>query len=245
MTENVLFIALILISALMLVVFLGEDLRQGARRTRNEKYARWTDWESHLLRKRSAGRTEEDRKRAHEEGKYREILAELSGQRETRAQELPPEQEERQKLLKILLRRTKKEAEASGVSFFYQFQNSPEKFPGEELFQNMTIREEISLVTNLLDNAVEAAGQAEDPRRRKVELLLDRRKLQVQNGKRRDLHPGRNEFATTKSDKDAHGFGTKIVREIAERHRILLSCEEEDGWFLIRAEKRREEEQGA
>lgn len=76
-----------------------------------------------------------------------------------------------------------------------------------------------ALLGNALDNAAEAAAQAED-KRVTLRLRADRGMLmlRVENSfaAAPTLHSG--DFATTKADADAHGFGIRGMREIASRY---------------------------
>lgn len=76
-----------------------------------------------------------------------------------------------------------------------------------------------ALLGNALDNAAEAAAQAKD-KRVTLRLRADRGMLmlRVENSfaAAPTLHSGN--FATTKADVDAHGFGIRGMREIASRY---------------------------
>ncbi|MCD7753379.1 MAG: GHKL domain-containing protein [Clostridiales bacterium] len=93
-----------------------------------------------------------------------------------------------------------------------------------------------SLLSNLMDNAIEAAAQsgAESPT---VRVLIrpqqDYLFLRVTNPVRTDLPPRRVlSLHTTKEDQKLHGYGTKIIRNVAERYQGSVKFDLRDGIFL-------------
>lgn len=76
-----------------------------------------------------------------------------------------------------------------------------------------------ALLGNALDNAAEAAVQAED-KRVTLRLRADRGMLmlRVENSFAAAPTPHSGDFSTTKVDADAHGFGIRGMREIASRY---------------------------
>lgn len=84
----------------------------------------------------------------------------------------------------------------------------------------------MSLIVNLLDNAMEAASKCEDENRwvflgsrvAKGQLIL-----QVKNGKLADERPMETGMATTKSDSENHGFGTKVISRIVKEQKGYLN----------------------
>ena len=88
-----------------------------------------------------------------------------------------------------------------------------------------------ALLGNALDNAMEAAVQAED---KTVSVRCRVRKglfmLQVENALGAEVAP---DLATTKADKAAHGLGLPGMREIAERYRGTLEARAGAGEFEL------------
>lgn len=88
-----------------------------------------------------------------------------------------------------------------------------------------------ALLGNALDNAMEAAQQAED---KTVTLRCRTEKglfmLRVENAYAGELSP---DLATTKADKTAHGFGLAGMREIAERLGGSLETRANGGRFQL------------
>lgn len=88
-----------------------------------------------------------------------------------------------------------------------------------------------ALLGNALDNAMEAAAQAEDKEitvRCRVEKGLFM--LRVENAVGGEIRP---DLATTKADRSAHGFGLSGMREIAERCGGSLETRAEGGRFQL------------
>ena len=88
-----------------------------------------------------------------------------------------------------------------------------------------------ALLGNALDNAMEAAEQAEDKSvtlRCRVEKGLFM--LRLENAYAGNLPPG---LSTTKADKASHGFGLAGMREIAERLGGSLEVRAADGRFQL------------
>lgn len=93
---------------------------------------------------------------------------------------------------------------------------------------------------NALDNAIEAASGLADPARRTVTLVVRRAmgcaSVHVENfyeGARRFLADGTPQ--TTKGDKANHGFGTRSMRQIAERYGGSFAAAAEDGTYRVDA----------
>lgn len=89
-----------------------------------------------------------------------------------------------------------------------------------------------AILGNLLDNALEAASTAPEPRRflrltiRRIHAMLV---IKVENGT--DRPPPGEDLQTTKADKTMHGWGLKSVRTAAERYDGTLSTSYQDGVF--------------
>lgn len=77
-----------------------------------------------------------------------------------------------------------------------------------------------ALLTNLLDNAVEAAAQSKE---KKISLVIEKQnefleKLTVANSCDSAPQENAGKPLSRKADKEAHGFGTKSIRKIAEKY---------------------------
>ena len=88
-----------------------------------------------------------------------------------------------------------------------------------------------ALLGNALDNAMEAALQAED-KRITVRCRVDKGlfMLRVENAVAGEVRP---DLVTTKADKSAHGFGLPGMREIAQRCGGSLETRAEGGRFEL------------
>ena len=93
---------------------------------------------------------------------------------------------------------------------------------------------------NALDNAIEATSGLADPARRTITLVVRRAmgcaSVHVENfyeGTRRFLADGTPQ--TTKGDKANHGFGTRSMRQIAERYGGSFAATAEDGTYRVDA----------
>lgn len=96
-----------------------------------------------------------------------------------------------------------------------------------------------SLFGNALDNAIEAVRGIEEPERRLISLNVRRSGtmcvINVENSC--DVAPAFRDGlpVTTKADADSHGFGTRSMRGIVERHGGVLTFGCEDGIFHVDA----------
>ena len=92
-----------------------------------------------------------------------------------------------------------------------------------------------SVISNLLDNAIEAAEKTEKPY---IMLKIYTHGSYVNifvkntyNGKINEDYE-HNSLATTKKDIDSHGYGTRIIKEIAEKYDGNYSWKESDTFFI-------------
>lgn len=100
----------------------------------------------------------------------------------------------------------------------------------------------VSLLYNLLDNAIEAASSEESPYinfqiksqeinaydKAPTEGLNSEKKLEIliENSKKSYVKPLENNFATTKDDKSVHGRGVGIIKEIVKKYHGDISWED-------------------
>lgn len=93
---------------------------------------------------------------------------------------------------------------------------------------------------NALDNAIEAASELADPARRTITLVV-RRAMGCASVHVENFYEGARHFSadgtpqTTKSDKANHGFGTRSMRQIAERYGGSFAAAAEDGTYRVDA----------
>ena len=86
----------------------------------------------------------------------------------------------------------------------------------------------ISLLANLLDNAMEACERAGNEK----EIGLELRRngvyiiIELNNRKCAEEKPVENKFATVKQKKQGHGYGTKIIKDIVKKYDGRLQYED-------------------
>lgn len=108
-------------------------------------------------------------------------------------------------------------AKKSGIKFEFDNRWSPKQ---TIYIDNMDL---LSLIGNLLDNAIEASQKVIEKEKREIGIVLNQNKgylmIDVWNYFNKDyLRISKNGFKTTKRDKQLHGKGMEIIREITERY---------------------------
>ena len=92
-----------------------------------------------------------------------------------------------------------------------------------------------SLLGNLLDNAIEAATQAETEALRRVKLSIRRKGnlliLAVENGYAIEPVLENGVFVTTKKDKDLHAIGMRSINSVVEHYYGVVHNSYENNWF--------------
>lgn len=91
----------------------------------------------------------------------------------------------------------------------------------------------VVVLSNLLDNAIEAVGQCEDNRVIKIKFIQEKDGfvLSVHNTIKDKIEIINNEIVTTKKDKLNHGYGIKNVKAVLEKYGYSYSISCNDGWF--------------
>lgn len=120
-----------------------------------------------------------------------------------------------QPIIDALLAYKRKECDDRGIQLEVETTVFPsEGFSGEEY---------VGILGNLLDNAMEAAEKTSQPWvRLKSFTASGQWVLQVMNSKRGDAAPLEENMKTTKEDKENHGLGTKIVKQIVKKHKGVV-----------------------
>lgn len=89
------------------------------------------------------------------------------------------------------------------------------------------------LLSNLLDNAIEASASIKDPR---IEIVLSKKKdyytILVKNRIEQSVLKNNSQLKTTKIDKKWHGIGIQSIREIVHTYHGMMEYYEQDGWFI-------------
>ncbi len=87
----------------------------------------------------------------------------------------------------------------------------------------------VILISNLLDNAIEAAKQVEGEKKIEIQSILKKNIwiLSVKNSCVKDIVIRDNRIDTTKDDKEAHGFGLSNIERVTQKYagKLQLSCE--------------------
>ncbi len=94
-----------------------------------------------------------------------------------------------------------------------------------------------SLVYNLLKNAVEACEKIEDINNRKIRFEVgtynENLFMSVRNTVQSDIKTNDYNMRTTKKNKDEHGIGTNIVKDIVYKYKGRLNSACEQNWFIV------------
>ena len=99
------------------------------------------------------------------------------------------------------------------------------------------------LLSNLCDNAIEAAQDTEEKR---IELSIKKNRayleIVIKNSTNGNLLRDNPSFLTSKKEKEIHGFGMQIIQNVVERYQGSLKIDGDDGWIemsilLINEEK--------
>lgn len=117
-----------------------------------------------------------------------------------------------------------------GIQFIDEIRRLPEAGQMDEM-------DLVSILGNLLDNAIEAAKQVEDDDRFvKCESNIDRNvwRLTITNSKRSDIKISGGNMPTTKADKANHGLGTRIVRTAVGKYHGQIRFNDDKDEFAVR-----------
>ncbi len=95
-----------------------------------------------------------------------------------------------------------------------------------------------TMLSNILDNALEANLHMEEESRRSIHLSLHEKKgliiLQCENPYEGDVIMRDGLPLTRKEDKTAHGFGTRSIQAIAEKYGGVLRVNPDNGMYILR-----------
>ncbi len=95
----------------------------------------------------------------------------------------------------------------------------------------------VSLLANLLDNAIEACEKQEDERKIWIKLVMEKRQfvLSIRNTIFEPVIIENNEIPTSKEDQGKHGFGLRNVRMILDKYEGMGMMNYEEGCFSYTA----------
>ena len=115
---------------------------------------------------------------------------------------------------------------------------------GVEIVPEVLIQKELpwpaedicSLLSNLLDNAIEAARDSGAAEKKILFRMQPRQEylfIRVSNPVSPDVPEGsKQHLHTTKADKEVHGFGTRVMRRIVKKYNGSIRFEVKDGQFI-------------
>ena len=90
-----------------------------------------------------------------------------------------------------------------------------------------------NLISNLLDNAMEAARRC--PRKKRIVFLLEAAprefRLWVKNTIPASVLQKNPNLNSSKADAESHGYGTRIIQNLVKKYHGMLEYYEEDGYF--------------
>ena len=114
--------------------------------------------------------------------------------------------------------------ESRGIRFNYSLEVLPEN--------KIELSDISSVLSNLLDNAVEAAEKTEEPQ---VSVRVFFYKNYVAVIVKNTVYRTSQHYSTSKPDSENHGLGVEIVSEICQRYGGSYSGKAEGGWFTASA----------
>ncbi len=91
-----------------------------------------------------------------------------------------------------------------------------------------------ALLTNLLDNAIEASQKEDNPELR-IRIAAERgyHTIRVKNRITDSVLEKNPELSSTKKEKDLHGLGIPQIKEIVDNYNGMYDFYEEDGFFCV------------
>ena len=131
-------------------------------------------------------------------------------------------------VINIILNQKYHMAEDKGIAMIFQL-NDLSKVWLEE--QDIVI-----LISNLLDNAIEACDKSGDKIIR-LKIVLEKKEMvvSVKNTVNEPVQIGDDFIYTTKKDKRKHGFGIKNIQMVLDKYDGMGMMRYEDGWFYYTA----------
>lgn len=93
----------------------------------------------------------------------------------------------------------------------------------------------ISILTNIFDNAIEACEGLNNPWISCVVIADNEYSLhmKVENSKNSQIKLNPKHIETTKQDKELHGYGVEIIRELIEKNKGKLTIEDKGDVFSL------------
>ncbi len=107
-----------------------------------------------------------------------------------------------------------------------------------KLISFMHVKDICSIFGNALDNAIECVSQFDDEEKRLITLSMYQRNqflmIQCENYTETPLSLKENKLpATTKSDRQYHGYGLKSIQHAARKYGGSMTLHSENNWFTL------------
>lgn len=104
-------------------------------------------------------------------------------------------------------------------------------------FEKMESVDFVSLLANLLDNAIEGAEGAKDRKVPELQLTIARKRgyetILVQNSVGNSVFADNPKLQSTKADTEKHGYGVRQIKAIVEKYGGMSRFYEENGMFCV------------
>ena len=132
-------------------------------------------------------------------------------------------------ILNVVLNQKYRLAKREDISFLFYANDLSDLWLEEQ--------DAVSLLSNLLDNAIEACGKLESERKIWVKLVREKRQfvLSIRNTVSEPIDIQDDAIPTSKEDKGRHGIGLKNVRMILDKYQGMGMMRYEEGCFSYTA----------
>lgn len=129
-------------------------------------------------------------------------------------------------LVNVILDQKNVQAEANGITM-----NIDAQIPSDLPISSTDL---CALLFNLIDNSIEAGSAIKDARIDiKLNIVKNYFSIMISNSVSHKISGNYPNIATTKSDGEIHGVGTKIIKTIVEKYDGILTHESKDGTFSV------------
>lgn len=106
------------------------------------------------------------------------------------------------------------------------------------LLEHMDTMDICSIFGNALDNAIESVLKLSDKEKRLIHVTVAKQKnflmIRVENYFEGDLSVENGKIASTKKNKQFHGYGIKSIEYIVEKYQGALSIDTKNNWFDLK-----------
>ncbi len=106
-----------------------------------------------------------------------------------------------------------------------------------QLLEFMSVVDISSLFGNAIDNAIESVKKIDDEEKRLIKLAVYRQKsllmIKFENYYENDLYYQNGILASTKIEKENHGYGIKSINNIADKYGGSVTIDTSNNWFVL------------